>query len=300
MTAAMQTNVKAIFMQSLGDLAAQFNDYLKIATVLPSDTDKTEYNWLGASPPMNEWMDKRQLRGLRPYSYTLTNKHWEATLEINRDAFNDNKLGHIPMRGRGLTRSYLKRILEEVFSKLDGGAADAATFDVGYFFKDDRTIADSGTIDNLVSGAYSGSAAEFRAGLLVAVGRMLNFKDDWGKPLGLMPDTIVCSPAMYMALKDAIFTPSVQGTPRPETEFVKNGIVVSPWIDADTDDWYILCTTEEIKPIIFQDRQKPEVTSLDKPDSQDAFMKNTIYYGIDARFVVGFGDPRTAIKVVDV
>ncbi len=298
MTAAMRTNVKAIFMQALGDLAAGFNYWQKIATVMPSDSDKEEYNWLGASPPMSEWVDKRRLQGLRPFSYTLTNQDWEATLEINRNAFNDNKLGHIPSRMRGLTRSYLKRILEEVFSKLDYAATGTA-YDGTAMCADTRTIGDSGNIDNLLSGAYSGSEAEIRTALALAYTNMANFKDDWGKPLGLIPDLIVCSPAMFILITQALWVPGVAGTVRPEAKYVKD-IVVSPWIDADVDDWYVLCTTEEIKPIIFQDRQKPEVTSLDKPDDRDVFMAKTLYYGIDARFTVGYGDPRTLIKVVDV
>jgi len=298
MTTAMRTNVRAIFLKSLGELAPEFDAWKKIATVIPSTGDKEEYDWLGASPPMNEWKDKRQLHGLRPLSYTLINQDWEDTLEIDRNAFKDNKLGHIPMRVRGLTRSYLKRILEEVFSKLDDGDSDTATFDSTAFFADTRTIGASANIDNKLSGAYSGSGAEIRAGLAAAYEKMATYQDDWGKPLGLEPDTIVCAPEMVIAIKDALWVPGVAGTKRPEADFVKE-IVKSPWINADATDWYVLCTTEEIKPIIFQDRQKPEVTSLDKPDDQDNFMKKTIYYGIDARFTVGYGDPRTAVKIVD-
>ena len=298
MTAAMRTNVRAIFLQALGELATQFNSWEKIASRIPSEHDKEEYDWLGATPPMSEWKDTRKTRGLRPYSYTLTNQHWESTLEINRDAFNDNKLGHIPMRVKGLARSYLKRILQDVFSQLDSGAAAYGYDTPYYFFSDTRVIGDSANIDNLLSGAYSGSSAEIRAAIQLAVSNMMNFQDDWGNPLGLMPDTIVCSPKMYIPIREALKA-DVAGNQRAEGEFIKN-IIASPWIDLDTDDYYILCTTEEIKPIIFQERQKPEITSLDKPDSHDAFMKNTLYYGIDARHTVGFGDPRTAIKIVDV
>ncbi len=300
MTAAMRTGVKALFMQGLGELSPVMSNYLKIATVMPSDGDKEEYDWLGASPPMNEWKDSRQLNGLRPYSYTLKNLSWESTLEIDRDAFNDNKLGHIPMRVRGLVRSYLKRLNEEVFGRLNGGAADTATFDGTAFFSDSRTIGASGTIDNLAAGAYAGSEANIRAGFAVALGLMENYCDDWGKPLGLTPDCIVCAPAMYLPLRQALLVPGVAGTVRPETEFLPNGIIKSPYLTSGATaghDWYILCTTEEVKPIIFQDRQKPEVTSLDKPDDRDNFMAKKMYYGVDARFVTGFGDPRTCVMV---
>jgi len=298
MTTAMRTNVKALFMKGLTEMADQNNNWQKIATVIPSDSDKEEYNWLGATPPMEEWIDERKLRGLRPYSYTLTNQDWESTLEINRNAFEDNKLGHIPMRVKGLVRSYFRRVALDVFSKLDGGAADLATFDAGYFFKTDRTIADSGTINNLITGDYSESEDQVRAGLAAAVVLMMGYKDDWGNALGLMPDTVVCSPSMYILIKQAIHVPGVAGTTRAEAEFVKN-IVVSPWIDGAVTTWYLLCTTEEVKPIIFQERKKPEVTSLDKPDDRDVFMRKTLFYGIDARFTVGYGDPRTAVQIVN-
>jgi len=293
----MLTNIKALFLKFLGEKAAMDKDWQQIATIMPSDSDKEEYDWLGATPPMSEWKDKRQLRGLRPYSYTLTNQDWEATLEISRNAFNDNKLGHIPKRVEALAASYYKRVIEEIFSVLDYGGTGLA-YDETAFFADTRTIGDSGNIDNLLDGAYSGSTTEARAGLLAAVAAMMNFKDDWGKPLGLKPDTIVCAPAIYMLLKDAFLVPGVAGTIRPEAEFVQR-IITSPWIDADTLDWYVLCTSETVRPIIFQDRQKPEVTSLDKPDSPDVFMRKMLLYGVDARFTVGYGDPRTAIKITD-
>jgi len=300
MTTAMRTSVKALFLRALGEMAVQapFNQWEKIASRLPSDSDQEEYNWLGATPPMNEWIDERKLRGLRPYSYTLKNKDWEATLEINRNAFNDNKLGHVPMRVRGLDRSYIKAILKAVFQKLNGGPADADTFDAGYFFKDDRTIGDSGTIDNIAAGSYAASAANIRAGLADAASKMMNYKDDWGEPLGLMPDTIICAPKKFLLIQEAL-QPGVAGVIRPEAAFVKQ-IIVSPWLTAGATaghDWYLANTTEEIKPIIFQERQKPEVTSLDKPDDRDVFMRKMLLYGIDARFVVGFGDPRTCVLV---
>ncbi len=301
MTSAMRTNVKAIFLQALGELAAKapFNDWQKIATVMPSDSNKEEYDWLGASPPMSEWIDKRKLRGLRPYALTLTNQDWEATLEISRNAFNDNKLGQIPARVRGLTRSYLKSILKNVFQKLNGGATDTATFDGSYFFYATRSIADSGTINNIAAGAYAAAESNIRTGFNVALALMMNYCDDWGEPMGLMPDTVICAPVMYQLLRKALLMPAISGSIPAEAEFVKR-IVVSPWLTSGTTaghDWYVACTTEEVKPIIFQERQKPEVTNLDKPDDHDNFMAKILYYGVDARFTVGFADPRTCIQV---
>jgi phage major head subunit gpT-like protein len=125
----------------------------------------------------------------------------------------------------------------------------------------------------------------------------MNYKDDNGVAMNLVPDTIVCSPAMYMVIKEAI-RGDYAGAQRSEAEFVKE-IIPSPYIDADSLDWYYLCTTAEVKPIILQNRKDPEFIPLDDPKDSHVFMNKQFLYGVDARFEVGYGDPRTAIKVVD-
>jgi len=295
--AGLRTNFQAILTQALGDKKNSTDDALKISTKIPSNTETESLNWFGITPPMGEWKDKRKLRGLNPYTYSLKNKDWESTLEVARNAILDDKMGMIPPRIRGLANAYYRAINREVFSQLDDGITLLA-YDGAAMFADTRVIGASANIDNLLAGSYSASEAEIRTGVAAAAEAMAGFQDDWGEPLNLIPDTIVCSPYMYMPIKQALWVPGVAGTVRPEMDLIKN-IISSPWINASKYDWYVLCTTEELKPIILQDRQAPQFASLDLPTNQDAFMAKTFYYGVDARFVVGYGDPRTAIMMND-
>jgi phage major head subunit gpT-like protein len=292
----LRTGYRAIFMQALGELAGTNADWQKIATVSPSSTDRESYNWLGTIPAMVEWKDVRTIKDLAKYDYTLINKHYEATLQVDRDALSDDKYGMIKARIRGLARAYFKGITAAVFSQLDDGETLLA-FDGTAFFADTRVIGASANIDNLLSMACSDSATEVRAALSAGVNAMRNFQDDQGNPMNLMPDTVVCGPEMEILIKEALL-PGVAGTRRPEMDYVKT-IVVSPWLDLDQTDWYLLCTSEEIKPILFQNRQDPEFVSLDDPKGERAFIKRQFLYGVDARWATGFGDPRTAIKLKD-
>jgi len=245
---------------------------------------------------MVEWKDVRTLKDLSNYDYTLVNKHYEATLQVDRDALNDDKYGMIKARIRGLARAYFKGITAGVFSQLDDGETLLA-FDGAAFFADTRVIGASANIDNLLSMACSGSTTEVRLALAAGVNAMRNFQDDQGNPMNLMPDTIVCGPEMEIMIKEALL-PGVAGTRRPEMDYVKT-IVVSPWIDLDQTDWYLLCTSEEIKPVLFQNRQDPEFVSLDDSKGERAFIKRQFLYGVDARWATGFGDPRCAVKLKD-
>lgn len=59
---------------------------------------------------------------------------------------------------------------------------------------------------------------------------------------------------------------------------------------AGTDPaWYLLDTSRALKPIIFQERTKPELESITDTGNDTVFMKDKYLYGIRYRCNVGFG-----------
>ncbi len=298
--AGLTTGVRVIFLEGLGAAGLKFNIINEIATRFNSDTDQESYGWLGANPTMNEWKDQRQYAAIKAYSQTLKNVSYEGTLEVDREAIEDDKFSLYPPRIRTLANEAMRHINETVVSKLDAGATDLA-YDAVAFFADTRTIGDSANIDNLLSGSYSNSGDEIRAAVRLADSTMMLYQNDKGKPMGLQIDTIVCPAAMYIPIIDALFTPGIAGSPRPEAGLVsRDRVFKSPWIDDDVENWYILTTqTVEVKPLILQMRKDPEFVAMDDPKSSHVFKNRSFLYGVDDRFVVGYGDPRTAIKIVD-
>jgi len=116
--------------------------------------------------------------------------------------------------------------------------------------------------------------------------------------MNIMPDTIVCSPAMEIAIRTAL-VPAVAGTERPEMAYVKQ-VVVSPFLTSGATaghDYYLLACGYPLRPIFFQKRKTPEFTALDQPTSEEVWKRKRILYGVDARYNVGFGDPRYAVMV---
>lgn len=296
--AGLLTNFRAIFSQELGDVAKRMDQYLRIATQFPSTTDQESYGWMGATPNMREWTDVRVYKAIKAYDYTLKNLHYEGTIEVDKDTLADDKYGLITPRVKALARRAIRHFNEKVFSGLDDGNATLA-YDGIEFFDSTREIGESGNIDNILTDAYSGSASEIRTAIGAAIVAMATFKDDKGIPMGLVPNMIVCPPAMYIPILNALL-PGVAGTKRPEAGYFDLAdIIMSPWLDRDAADWYILCTEGEIKPMIFQMRQEPQFVSLDDPKSDHVFKNRTFLYGVDDRFAVGYGDPRTAIMIED-
>lgn len=54
--------------------------------------------------------------------------------------------------------------------------------------------------------------------------------------------------------------------------------------------WYLLDTRKVLKPLIFQERKKPQfIAKVDPTKSDDVFMKKRFVYGADSRSNVGYG-----------
>lgn len=295
--AALMTNFKVIYKTAF-DAADAAALYKKIVTVFPSNTDKETYAWLGTVPKMREWVDERVFEGLLGHDFSIKNKHFEVSMDVDRDTLEDDKYGMITPRIQQLADEAARYPDELVFLLWDDGALGVLgkAFDDAVYFKADREIGGSGVINNIVAGAYSASAEVIRTGIGLAVQQMKMFKDDKGRVMNLQPDTLLCSPTMEIAVRNALL-PGVAGTTRPETAWVKN-ILVHPGLTSGTGkDYYLACTGKPLKSVFFQNRKSPEFVSMDKPDSPEVFMRRRLLYGVDARYNVGWGDPRYAVMV---
>lgn len=75
--------------------------------------------------------------------------------------------------------------------------------------------------------------------------------------------------------------PNVDGTGVAET--------VSNYQDGTGAPWFLLDCSRVLKPLIFQERTKPELTSLTDSKDEAVFMTDTYRFGVRYRCNVGFG-----------
>ena len=268
-----------------------------MATVFQSTTDKETYAWLGAVPAMSEWKDRRAIGGMYENDYTLKNKNYESTIEVDRNTIEDDKYQLIAPRVKSLAMRCVRFFNQMVFTQLNGSHATYKAYDGNYFtLATHPAIGDSGTFVNYLSGDYASAVDKILIGLDLAVATMRKFKDDRGVPMNLVPDCIVAPPELEFLIQTALFPP-VANEVRPELAFFpRSRIWTSPWL-TDAKDFYVCCTRAEVMPIILQMRKEPEVVALDDPKSEHVFMQRTFLYGVDTRFTTGFGDPRTCIQI---
>lgn len=58
--------------------------------------------------------------------------------------------------------------------------------------------------------------------------------------------------------------------------------------------WFLLCTKQPVKPIIYQERKAPTFVAKDRETDDNVFDRGEFVYGVDMRCNVGFGLPQLA------
>jgi phage major head subunit gpT-like protein len=265
--ANLTTGFKAAFQAGQ---AGASPSYLKVATVVPSLTAQEFYAWLKAMPKLREWLGDRQLKNVSTDSYSIVNKDYEATVEVEANKIADDQYGIYTPIFQQLGASAAMHPDELVFALLaaafttdcydgqymidtdhsvagssvsnHGGGAGAAWFlldtsrplkpliyqqreaykfaamdqasDEAVFMRksyrygvDGRCAVGFGFWQQIYGSKVTLDATNFDS----AVAAMMAFKDDEGRPLGVMPNLLVCGPSNRAAARALLLTPTLTG-----------------------------------------------------------------------------------------
>ena len=268
-----------------------------------SDQESETYKWLGMAPAMREWVGGRNAKGFRENGITITNKKFEATLEVPVDWMRRDKTGQIMVRvnemaGRTVTH------WQSLLSGLIVAAEASVCYDGQYFFDTDHAEGDSGSQSNditvdisAVPAAVHGVAAapspeEVRAMVLAGVEKMLGFKDDVGEPMNEMARefTVMVPTTYFTAAAAALSNPILGGG---DTNVLANldgfrfSLAVNPRLTW-TDKLAVFRSDGDTKPFILQEEEGVTMKAVAE-GSELEFNDDMHHYGVKALRNVGYG-----------
>jgi len=279
----LEAGLRTVFFEAY---EAAPSDWQRVSTVVPSEHDTEKYAWLGSTPKVREFKDERIPAGLYQHDYTIKNKTWEASIAVDRSALEDDEYGQIKLRIQELAQEVKRHQDEVVFALLKDGFATLC-YDGQYYFDTDHSEGESGTQSN------KGTTALSATSLQAAFTAMMKNKDDRGKVMGIIPDTLVVPPDLKWTateLLESVYAPDVVSGKTDTRRNVLSGVVeliVSPYL-TDSNDWLLLCARRIVKPVIFQSRIPVEFAALES-NSENGFMRDQFVYGVRARYNVGYG-----------
>lgn len=266
--------------------------------LVQSNQESETYKWLGMAPAMREWVGGRLAKGFRDNGITITNKTFEATLEVLLDELRRDKTGQVMVRVRELaerTNAHWAKLLSTLII-----AGEAATcYDGQYFFDTDHAEGDSGTQSNDISynagTTTAPTASEMESAILENVQKLLSFKDDQGEPMNEEARSfLVMVPVPFMAaaaaaLKNPVITDSVGS--RTNTITSLGGftfeLAVNPRLTW-TEKFAVFRTDGQTKAFIRQEEEGVTVSAIAE-GSELEFKENKHLYGVKAIRNVGYG-----------
>ncbi len=268
----------------------------RIATIVRTNLPTQKYGWLGSVPAMREFIDERVPAGLRAFEYAISDQVWEASIAVERRALEDEQYDMIRMRVQDLALEATRHREQLVINALlENGIA----YDGKPLFSTSHSEGDSGTQSNILSGALATET------LQEAIAQMMGIRDDRGRPMGIMPDTLLVGPALQWLAMELLESPVVvqinttgNYTPYRNVLQGKLRLIVSPYIAGDhAEKWFLLDTSRAVRAVILQERRDVpvEFAALDRPTNESVFMRDLVFYGIRARYGVGYGLWQTAL-----
>lgn len=122
-----------------GGVANAETQYQKIATTVPGTGKSTTYGWLGKWPKFREWVGDRVFKNLQAHAYSIINKKYESSVEVERDEIEDDEIGvYMPMMEE-MGQAAAELPDELVFGLLGNGFTELC-YDGQNFFDTDHPV----------------------------------------------------------------------------------------------------------------------------------------------------------------
>lgn len=134
--AALLTGFKQSFQGGLTSVEPMWQ---KIATRVPSTTKSNTYGWMNQIPRFSEWTGTRTLANIASSGYSITNKDYEATVQVKATDIEDDELGIYSTLFAELGRGATVFPDELIFALLAAGNTTLC-YDGQFFFDVDHPV----------------------------------------------------------------------------------------------------------------------------------------------------------------
>jgi phage major head subunit gpT-like protein len=133
---ALKTTLKAKFMSGL---ALTPDDWRSVAGYIKSDNRSNTYAWLSQFPAFREWVGSRLHKTLSEKAYVVSNKKFEATVDVQRTDIEDNFLGHYASIAESQGQA-AKDLMNDLIFQAFAAGFTSPCYDDQYFFDTDHPV----------------------------------------------------------------------------------------------------------------------------------------------------------------
>lgn len=277
------TGLKTIFNNSL---KAKPGNWQATAMEVPSSGASEDYAWLSRFPAMRKWVGEKFVKSLEAGKYTKVNEDYETTIAVNRNDIEDDRLGIYNTQAQ-MAGDSAGELNDIIVDELKNNAFVNTGLDGQYFYDTDHEVKGASVSNKLTAVLSSATPAAAEASFGAAMTAIMEFTDDEGMPLRLIPDTLEVPPALFSVANKLLTSDKLDdNSPNPYKGTAK--LIVNPALTSRTA-WFLHVTTKPIKPFIVQMRKRPTFVSQTSAENDDVFMKKEFKFGAEARATGVYG-----------
>ena len=279
---AVFINLKTIFNKAFDSAPSVWQ---QTTMLVPSGSSQNNYNWLSRFPKMRRWIGEKFIKQFEAFKYAIVNEDWEATVAVDRNDIEDDTLGiYAPMAQEAGFSA--KQLPDEIDAELKNGAFTALCYDGQYFYDTDHPVAGASVSNKSTVALSAATLAAATASYGAARLAIMSYKDEEGRPLNLIGDTLEVPPALETVGKMLLEMDKLaDDTPNPFKGTAK--LLVNPRLTSTTA-WFLHVTSRPVKPFIYQERKAPVFVQQTDPQADDVFMRKEYKFGAEARAAGGY------------
>lgn len=235
---------------------------------------------------------EREMSSVNVYGYTVANRDFERTVEIDRNRILDDTYGvfDFPLKDLGRAAAKFPDIL--VLNVLQNGQTITCYDNQNFFSTSHPVDMFAGQVASGTQQNYFTSTPLTFDNYLAVRAAMFQYKGEDGLPFGVVPDTLIVPPQLEVVGKLIAEASSV--SPQTLNSITQVGandnvlrgtckLLVLPELGSDAGGWYLADMSKGVKPIIWQERQAPNIITLRDPGSENVFKRKKFAFGCDIR-----------------
>ena len=283
------TNLKTNFNKALKSATPMWD---QVAMKIPSTGSENSYAWFGNFPRLRKWVGEKVVKSLAAHKYTVVNDDYESTVGVRRNDIEDDNLGIYKLQAEAAGEA-AKMWPDDIVFTCVNNAFTEKCYDGKPFFASNHPNGDKQTFSNSGTKKLDASSlAAAQASYGAARTALRKMKDEDGKPLAINPNLLLVPPALE-DVANALVT--AERLDDGKTNIYKGTckVLVCPHLTSDTA-WFLLDTTQVLRPFLFQERKAPVLVSQTDMSSDAVFDRAEYKFGAEARGAAGYGLPQLA------
>jgi phage major head subunit gpT-like protein len=308
-TSDLLTEIKTdMSMAFLNAIKREVPDWTsKLATMVSSGGKSTKYPMMNMLTGLREWVGPRQFESFSSFAYEIENKTYEKSVAINVDDINDLQVDHYKAIAESIAeqvRIWPQKLLQNALI----GGVSTNCWDGQFFFDTDHPV----DLYDSSKGTYSNnftSTALTADNLQTVITNMstIKFRDDEVNAFGQSGKLLlVVPPQLTKTAKEIVNAGLTVGSNIAGGTNVMAGVAEVLTINrlgntslgGSATTWYLFDVGQPIKPLIWQLREAPHITTLMSETDPNVFLRNEYQWGVKARGAAGYGMPFLAARAI--